>query len=226
MHRPMTIAIDGPAASGKSTLGALLAEELGFLYFDTGVMYRAVTLAALQQGLSREDEAAIGQLAQEVCIDVRPPTVGDGRAYDVLMDGIDVTWDIRLDAVNDLVSPVSAIAEVRQAMTEQQRRIAAENAVVMVGRDIGTVVVPDADLKLFLDASVEVRAQRRFEELQARGEQPDYEAVLASLKNRDRIDSSREIAPLKPAEDAIVIVADDLGIAEVLMKAKELVKNV
>lgn len=226
MQRPMTIAIDGPAASGKSTLGALLAEELGFLYFDTGVMYRAVTLAALQQGLSLEDGAGIGQLAQNVCIDVRPPTVADGRAYDVLMDGVDVTWDIRLDAVNDLVSPISAIAEVRKAMTEQQRRIAAENAVVMVGRDIGTVVVPDADLKLFLDASVEVRAQRRFEELLARGEQTDYEAVLASLNNRDQIDSSREIAPLRPAEDAIVIVVDDLDIEEVLMKAKELVKNV
>ncbi len=226
MARPMTIAIDGPAASGKSTLGALLAQDLGFLYFDTGVMYRAVTLAALQQGLSVEDEKAVGELAGSVRIDVRPPTVADGRAYDVILDGEDVTWEIRNDMVNDNVSLVSAYAEVRKAMTEQQRRIAQENAVVMVGRDIGTVVVPDADLKIFLEASAEVRAHRRYQELMDRGENPDFDAVLGSLKTRDRIDSNREIAPLKPAEDAVVIRADCMGIQQVLEKAKELVKNV
>lgn len=226
MARPKTIAIDGPAGSGKSTLGFLLAEELGYLYFDTGVMYRAVTLAVIQHGLAIEDEERIGQLANRVRIDVRPPSVGDGRASDVLLDGEDVTWAIRKEAVNAAVSPVSTYAAVRDAMTAQQRRIAHENRVVMVGRDIGTVVMPDADLKIYLDASVEVRAERRYQELLARGEEADYELVLASLKNRDRIDSGRKIAPLKPAEDAVIINADDLGIQEVLLKAKELAENV
>jgi cytidylate kinase len=226
MVRPTTIAIDGPAGSGKSTLGALLAEELGYLYFDTGVMYRAVTLAALQAGLAIEEEDAIGKLAYTIQIDVRPPTVDDGRKFDVLLDGQDVTWAIRSDAVNANVSPVSTYAAVRDAMTEQQRRIALNNKVVMVGRDIGTVVMPDADVKIYLDASVEVRAQRRLRELLNRGEDAAYEAVLNSLKNRDRIDSGRAIAPLRPAYDAVVILADNLTIAQVLEKAKALINHV
>lgn len=226
MNLPTTIAIDGPAASGKSTLGALLANALGYLYFDTGVMYRAVTLAALNAGIDICNEEAIGQLAEKVRIDVGPPSVEDGRDYDVLLDGHDVTWEIRCDAVNDFVSDVSVYAAVRKAMTEQQRRIALENKVVMVGRDIGTVVMPDADLKIYLDASAEVRAQRRYQEMVERGEPADFDAVLRSLQNRDQIDSSREIAPLKPAEDAVVIHADCLGIQEVLEIAKELVYRV
>jgi cytidylate kinase len=226
MARPTTIAIDGPASSGKSTLGALLAEDLGYLYFDTGVMYRAVTLAVIEHGLAIDDEAKIGQLAQEVRIDVRPPSVDDGRAYDVLLDGEDVTWAIRQDAVNAAVSPVSTYAAVRDAMTAQQRRIAHENKVVMVGRDIGTVVMPDAELKIYLDASVEVRAERRYQELLNRGVDADYDQVLKSLQNRDRIDSGREIAPLKPADDAVIINADNLGIQEVLAQAKDLANHV
>lgn len=221
MGLPTTIAIDGPAASGKSTLGSLLAKELGYLYFDTGVMYRAVTLAAIQSGLDVFDEAAVGKLAETVRIDVSPPSVDDGRDYDVLLNGEDVTWQIRAEAVNDHVSDISTYAAVRKAMTDQQRRIAKENKVVMVGRDIGTVVMPDADLKIYLDASVEVRAQRRYKEMLERGESADYDAVLRSLKNRDQIDSNRELAPLKPADDAVVINADRLGIQEVLEKAKE-----
>jgi cytidylate kinase len=226
MCLPTTIAIDGPAASGKSTLGALLAEALGYLYFDTGVMYRAVTLAALQTGVNIFDEEAIGQLAETIRIDVEPPSVDDGRDYDVILDGQDVTWLIRTDAVNAHVSDISIYARVRKAMTDQQRRIASENKVVMVGRDIGTVVMPDADLKIYLDASVEVRAHRRYKEMLERGEPADYEAVLRSLKNRDQIDSNREIAPLRPAEDAVVIQADCLGIHQVLERAKELVYRV
>lgn len=226
MELPTTIAIDGPAASGKSTLGSLLAKALGYLYVDTGVMYRAVTLAVLQAGVDVNDEQAVSALAEKVQIDVGPPSMDDGRDYDVLLDGVDVTWEIRADAVNDHVSDVSAYAAVRNAMTDQQRRIAKANKVVMVGRDIGTVVVPDADLKIFLDASVEVRAKRRCDEMLERGEPANYEAVLRSVKNRDLIDSSREIAPLKPAEDAVVIQADDLDIQQVLEKAKELVYHV
>ncbi len=226
MGSPTTIAIDGPAASGKSTLGMLLAQALGYLYFDTGVMYRALTLAALQRGLNVHDEAVIGALAETVHIDVGPPSVKDGRDCDVFLDGQDVTWEIRSDAVNSFVSDVSVYAAVRKAMTDQQRRIAYANKVVVVGRDIGSVVIPDADLKIYLDASAEVRAQRRYQEMVNRGEAADYEAVLRSLKNRDQIDSTREIAPLKVAEDAVVINSDDLGIEEVLEKAKELVYRV
>ncbi len=226
MELPQTIAIDGPAGSGKSTLGALLAKELGYLYFDTGVMYRAVTLAAINQGVDISNEEVIGKLANTVRIDVRPPSIQDGREYDVLLDGEDVTWNIRLDIVNAHVSEVSAYRAVRDAMTTQQRRIAQENAVVMVGRDIGTVVMPDADLKIFLDASIEVRALRRYLELCERGEEADIETVLSSLRHRDHIDSNREIAPLKAAEDAVIIQSDFMGIDEVLKKAMELVKNV
>lgn len=226
MELPKTIAIDGPAGSGKSTLGSLLAKELGYLYLDTGVMYRAVTLAVINAGLNMADETAIGDLAQEVCIDIRPPSVEDGRDVDVLLNGEDVTWKIRQDAVNAKVSPVSTFRAVRDAMTEQQRRIAQENNVVMVGRDIGTVVIPDADLKIYLDASVEVRAHRRYQEMLERGENPDFNAVLLSLRNRDNIDSNREIAPLKPAEDAFVIDSDCLDICQVFEKAKELVLSV
>ena len=226
MDLPTTIAIDGPAASGKSTLGALLAKDLDYLYFDTGVMYRALTLAVLQAGLKIEDEAAIGDLAEQVHIDIGPASMDDGRDYDVFLDGEDVTWAIRQDAVNAYVSDVSAYAAVRNAMTDQQRRIARENKVVMVGRDIGTVVMPDAALKIYLDASVEVRAQRRYQEMLDRGEEVEYESVLRSLENRDQIDSNREIAPLKAAQDAVVINADDLGIEAVLEKAKELVYRV
>lgn len=226
MGLPKTIAIDGPAGSGKSTLGALLARELGYLYFDTGVMYRAVTLAAINRGLNSSDEVAIGELANEVKIDVRPPSVQDGREYDVILDGDDVTWDIRMDIVNAHVSEVSIYKAVRDAMTAQQRRIAQENDVVMVGRDIGTVVMPDAELKIFLDASIEVRALRRYLEELDRGEEADIEAVLRSLRHRDNIDSNREIAPLKPAEDAVIIQSDCMSIKEVLDQALELIKNV
>jgi len=226
MELPQTIAIDGPGASGKSTLGALLAKALGYLYFDTGVMYRAVTLAVIESGIDLMNEEAIGTLAEKVHIDVKPPSIDDGRDYDVLLDGEDVTWKIRDEAVSDYVSDVSAYASVRNAMTDQQRRIAKENNVVMVGRDIGTVVMPDAELKIYLDASVEIRAQRRYQELLDRGEEVEFETVLKSLINRDQIDSNREIAPLKPAEDAVVIHADDMDIEQVLAKAKELVYSV
>ena len=226
MGLPNIIAIDGPAASGKSTLGLLLAKELGYLFFDTGIMYRALTLAALQRELNIEDEAAIGTLAETVHIDIETPSIDDGRDCDVLLDGQDVTWAIRSDEVNAYVSDVSVYAAVRKAMTDQQRRVASGNKVVVVGRDIGTVVTPNADLKIYLDASVEVRAQRRYREMINRGADADFDEVLRSLTNRDRIDSTREIAPLKVAEDAVVINSDDLSIEEVLAKAKELVYHV
>ncbi|HEY58905.1 MAG TPA: (d)CMP kinase [Anaerolineae bacterium] len=225
MGVPKIIAIDGPAASGKSTLAQRLAEALGYLYFDTGVMYRAVTWAALQRGLSLEDEAAMTVLAEEVRIDVRPPSQADGRAYDVLVDGQDVTWAIRRPQVDRWVSVVAAHPGVRRALTAQQRRIGQRGRVVMVGRDIGTVVLPEADLKIYLDASVEERARRRYQERRRRGEEVDFAEVLESMRKRDALDSSRDVAPLRPAEDAVIIRSDDLDADEVLARVLALVQQ-
>jgi cytidylate kinase len=219
------IAIDGPAASGKSTLGQSLASRIGYFYFDTGVMYRAVTLAGLQAGIPASDEDRITKKAFEISIDVRPPSQTDGRQYDVIVDGEDVTWEIRSEEVDANVSEVSAYSGVRQAMTERQREIGKRGNVIMVGRDIGTVVLPEADLKLFLDASVEARARRRFEERRARGEDVSYEEILESMRTRDRIDSSRDVAPLHPAQDAIIIDSTDLSIEDSLERALELIEG-
>lgn len=222
MTIPNSIAIDGPASSGKSTIGVRLAERLGYLFFDTGIMYRAVTLAVIRKGIDINDEDEVTRLAQIVHIDVRSPSIADGRKEDVLLDGEDVTWAIRDPEVEKWVSKISAYAGVRKAMTQLQRRIGKRGRVVMVGRDIGTVVMPDADLKIYLDASLEERARRRYQELVQRGESVTLKEVLVGLKKRDQIDSSREIAPLKPAKDAVILNTDGLSIEEVLKKALEL----
>jgi cytidylate kinase len=225
LSKPSTIAIDGPAAAGKSTIGELLARRLGYLYFDTGCMYRAVTWVALERGIPIHDEAAITALAEELEIRVTPPTAEDGRQYTVYADGQDATWDIRRPEVDANVSPVSAYPGVRAALTAQQRRIAQRGRIVMVGRDIGTVVIPDADLKIYLDASPQERARRRYLELLARGQEADYEAILHDMRKRDTIDSQREAAPLRPAEDAVIVNTDGLSIAEVLKEVIKLVNE-
>ncbi len=225
MSIPKIIAIDGPAASGKSTVAEKLAADLDYLYFDTGVMYRAVTLAALRKLHSVQDEPQVTGIAEQVDIDVLPPGAADGRLYDVLVDGEDVTWAIRQPEVDRNVSQVSAYPGVRRAMTEQQRRIGQRGGVVMVGRDIGTVVFPEAELKIFLDASVEERARRRFEEVIGRGQIANYDDILDAMKRRDQMDSSRAIAPLRPAADAVIVNTDDLNICQVLKKVKNLVQN-
>jgi cytidylate kinase len=213
---PSTIAIDGPAATGKSTVGALLADRLGYMYFDTGVMYRAVTWAALSRGIAIEDEAGMIALAEELVIDVDRPSKNDGRQYTVLADGQDVTWQIREPAVDGGVSLVSTYPGVRYSLTAQQRRIASGGQIVMVGRDIGTVVMPDAELKIYLDASIEERVRRRYQEVMARGDQTDHATIVESVRLRDRIDSGRVLAPLVAAPDAVVIDTTDLGVAQVL----------
>jgi len=222
--KPTTIAIDGPAASGKSTIAAALAHKLNYLYFDTGVMYRAATWAALDRGVAISDEAAVTKLTESLQIDVKPPSQDDGRQYDVVCDGIDVTWAIRSPEVDANVSPVSVYPGVRSALTAQQRRIGLRGSVVMVGRDIGTVVLPEAPLKIYLDASAEERARRRYAEVQARGDQSQtYEAILENVKQRDAIDSGRATAPLKAAPDAVIIDSTKLSIDEVVARVEQLI---
>jgi cytidylate kinase len=220
MSIPDVITIDGPASSGKSTVGAILARDLNYLYFDTGVMYRAVTLGVLQSNIQLSDEAEITRLAETIKIDIREPSKDDGRQYDVLLDGIDVTWMIRTREVDQSVSPISTYSGVRKAMTDQQRKIGLRGKVVMVGRDIGTVVLPEAKLKIYLDASAEERANRRYKELIGRGEATEYDNILAGIQKRDEIDSTRQIAPLKPARDAVIIDTDQLSIIEVVEKIR------
>jgi cytidylate kinase len=224
MPQPSIIAIDGPAASGKSTLGKKLADELGYLFFDTGLMYRAVTWIALQHGVSIPDEAAVTALAEETEIDIRPPSQDDGRNCDILAEDQDITWEIRRPEVEAHVSQVSAYPGVRKALSGQQRRIGRRGRVVMVGRDIGTVVLPDADLKIYLDASAEERARRRYQELIDRGEQADYAEILSAMRRRDQIDSTRAVAPLRPAQDAIILDSDRLSVEQVLQAVRQLTR--
>lgn len=223
-NTPSIIAIDGPAASGKSTLGLRLAEALHYLFLDTGVMYRAVTWLVLDRGIDVNDEAAVTILAENVPVDVAPASINDGRACDVIVEGKDITWQTRLPEVEVNVSPVSAYRGVRAALTQQQRRIGLRGHVVMVGRDIGTVVLPEADLKIYLDASAEERARRRYEEILGRGDEANYEEILTKVRERDRIDSTRDVAPLKIAEDAIILDSDQLNADEVFEKALALCK--
>jgi cytidylate kinase len=210
------IAIDGPAASGKTTVAQRVAERLGYLFFDTGVMYRAVTHAALTRGVSPDDEAAVAALAESLAIDVRSPSVADGRLYDVLSDGEDVTWRIRTAETDRHVSQISAYRGVRQAMTRRQREIGLRGQVVMAGRDIGTVVLAEADLKIFLEATVDSRARRRQAELLGRGEPREYEEIRQAMAARDEYDSTRELAPLRAAPDAVRLDTTEMSVDQVV----------
>jgi cytidylate kinase len=221
---PSIIAIDGPAASGKSTLGLKLARALGYLFFDTGVMYRAVTWLALKLDIDPREEAKVTALAEQTQIDVAPASKEDGRVCDILIAGQDITWETRLPEVDANVSVVSAYAGVRTALSQQQRRIGQRGRVVMVGRDIGTVVLPEADLKVYLDASAEERAERRYKEILARGGKADFDDILAKVNERDRIDSTRDVAPLKIPGDAVVINSNKLDAEQVFQKVLALCK--
>ena len=211
MPKPISIAIDGPAASGKSTLAQALAEKLGYVYFDTGAMYRAVTLVALNRGVNLNDENALEKIAREINIELKPASKNDGRLSDVFIDGVDSTFAIRTKEVDNNVSGVSAFQRVRKALTEKQRAVGERGGVVMAGRDIGTVVLPNAPLKIYLDANIEERARRRHAELLERGIKPTLEQIMDGLRERDKIDSGRAVAPLKSAEDAVILKTDGMS---------------
>ena len=225
MPTPRTVAIDGPAGAGKSTIGALVAERLGYLFLDTGAMYRAVALAAMRRGIDPDDGPRLTKLAGEIRIAIGPPTVRDGRAYTVLLDGADVTWAIRSPEVDSIVSRVARVPYVRDVMVEQQRKIASQGRIVMVGRDIGTVVLPGADRKIFLTASAAERARRREEELAARGEKRTRQELLTEILRRDELDSKRTVAPLRAANDAILVETDGLSVREALDRVMQVTRS-
>ena len=222
---PRVIAIDGPAAAGKSTVGREIGIRLGYPFLDTGAIYRAMTWAALHRGVDLSDEDALSELAASLNIDVGSPTPESIEPSTIFVDGIDVTRFLRQPEVEAAVSLVSRVAGVRNALVKLQRDLAGRNAVVMAGRDIGTVVLPNADLKLYLDASVEERARRRFVELTALGMDLTEEDVLRDLRRRDRIDSERSVSPLRPAEDAVILDTDGLTLEKVVQRLMEIVEG-
>ena len=222
----MIIAIDGPSGAGKSTLAKKLAKALDFTYLDTGAMYRALALKILRQGVDLADDMKLVPLVNSTAVDLR----GDAAELQVLLDGINVAAEIRTPAVSQMASKASALKIVRDRMLELQRRLGRQGNVVAEGRDIGTVVFPDAQVKIFLSASAAERARRRFAELQAAGEAVDLEATLREIEERDKRDSERELAPLRKADDAVVIdsstsTADEVAasvLAEIRMKQNEI----
>lgn len=220
-RKKLVIAIDGPAASGKSTTAKLVAARLGYLHIDTGAMYRAFTLKLLRSGQDRFYSKKIATLADSTRIELLP----DNGSLKVLLDGEDVTENIRSSEVTTAVSSVSAVREVRQAMVREQRRLGKGGGVVLEGRDIGTVVFPDAELKIFMVASIEARALRRQRELEAKGVTADLDTLIKEIRERDEKDSRREESPLRKADDAIVLDTSTMTIDEqvefVVQKAKE-----
>lgn len=210
------IAIDGPGAAGKSTVAVEVADQLDALLFDTGALYRVVTLLALRTGTRISDGEALSGLANTVSIELRAASIDDGRTSDVLLDGEDVTWAIRTPDIDASVSEVSAHPAVRDALLDIQRRIADGIDAVLVGRDIGTVVIPDAGLKVYLDASAEERARRRYLDMRRRSVDIGYETILEDLRRRDEYDAGRAVSPLRKASDAIAIATDGRDVDDIV----------
>ena len=222
---PRTIAIDGPSASGKSSVGYLVAERLGYLFLDTGATYRALTWLALQRRVHLEDEEGLVRLAAQVEMNLGPPAAESCERCTIWVDGEDLTGVLRQPEVERGVSLVSRVPQVRRALVAVQRRLASRRRVVMAGRDIGTVVLPSADLKIYLDASVEERARRRHEEMVALGRSFTQSDVRQQILRRDAIDSGREDSPLRAAEDAVVMSTDGLNQEQVVEKIVALVEG-
>jgi cytidylate kinase len=222
---PRTIAIDGPSASGKSSVGYLVAERLGYLFLDTGATYRALTWLAIQRGVDLEDEESLGRLAAQVDMKLGPPAAASCERCTIWVDGEDVTAVLRRPEVEAGVSLVSRVPQVRRPMVALQRRLASRRRVVMAGRDIGTVVLPNADLKVYLDASLEERARRRQEQLATLGRTSSQNDIGEEILRRDAIDSGREASPLRVAEDAIVINTDGLNQEQVVERVVALAEG-
>ena len=222
---PKTIAIDGPAGAGKSTIGRLLAQRLGYLFLDTGVMYRAVALAALRRGISATNEPTLAEVAETLPIHVRMPNdnEADGRLSTVLVGNEDVTWELRRPEVEAVVSEIASHPTVRHALVKQQRRLSMKGPVVMVGRDITTEVLPDADLKIYLDASLQERARRRYDELVERGRDVTYKQVEAEIAHRDDLDMHRAAGALRQADDALRVFTDGHTVEQTLEKILDIV---
>lgn len=216
MTTPRTIALDGPAGVGKSTVGRLLADRHGYLFLDTGVLYRAVSLEAIRRGVAATDGAGLTTVARNLDILMLRAEPDSGRMYIVRLAGEDVTDGLRSPQVEAIVSQVSAHPDVRAALLERQREIARSSRSVLVGRDIGTTVLPDADFKVYLDASVEERARRRHRERLAKDPLFPYERVVEELKHRDKLDSGRAASPLRIPEDALVIDTNGKDVEAVL----------
>lgn len=219
------IAIDGPAGSGKTTLAVRLAERLGAIYLDTGMLYRAATALALNSGLTTDQGDVIARRIDEGAITVRPPSVADGRASDVLLDGIDITTRLRTPEIDQNVSAYSAIPVVREAMLPLQRSFARDQRVVMVGRDIATVVFPNAAVRIYLDASLDERARRRWLDLVATHPAVTVDAVRADLARRDGIDSTRDIAPLEIASGSTIVDSNGKSIEDVTNEIAAIVEQ-
>ncbi|HEY9788575.1 MAG TPA: (d)CMP kinase [Candidatus Obscuribacterales bacterium] len=218
MRARYKIAIDGPAGAGKSTVAKRVADELAYTFIDTGAMYRAAALLSMREGLPLSEPTEIARVVANARIELRCEESAAGRKARVFLNGEDVSDQIRTQEVTKVVSPLSAIPAVRTSLVEQQRRIAEGGAVVLEGRDIGTVVLPDAEVKIFLTASQEERAKRRLRDFQAMGEEADLAAILKDINERDARDSSRAIAPLKKAKDAVEINTDGLTVEEVVQQ--------
>ncbi|MFN8555081.1 MAG: (d)CMP kinase [Candidatus Obscuribacterales bacterium] len=214
VSKTLQIAIDGPAGAGKSTVAKKIADALHYLYIDTGAMYRAATWLVVQKGISFDDRDAIVKAVAESKIELKPGH--DEEKILVFVNGEEVTKLIRSQNITKLVSKLAAIGAVREQLVNQQRHLAMAGGVVLDGRDIGTVVLPDANIKIFLTASPAVRAQRRLLELQAAGENPDYDTLLKDIIERDQMDTNREIAPLRMADDAVAILSDKMTVDEVV----------
>jgi CMP/dCMP kinase len=217
----LIIAIDGPSGAGKSTLARRLARELGFIYLDTGAMYRALALKVLRQGFDLADDARLARLVESTEIDLQEE---NGR-LEVLLDGNNVAHEIRAPEVSQMASKVSALKIVRARMLDLQRSMARRGSVVAEGRDIGTVVFPNAEVKIFLDASAEERARRRFAELRAAGRPADLSETLREMEERDKRDSERDLAPLRMADDALRIDSSSVSADNVAAKVLSEIRN-
>lgn len=217
----MNIAIDGPAGAGKSTIAKFAAGKLGYIYVDTGAMYRAVALALLEAGTDVSDTDAVAEAITNLTVDI----CYEQNAQQVYLNGTNVTGSLRKEEVGNMASKSSAIPCVREKLLELQRKLARENDVVMDGRDIGTNILPNAEVKIYLTASSSVRAKRRYDELKEKGETPDIQKIEADIIARDKQDMERTIAPLKQAEDAVYIDSSELGITQVVDKIMEIVNE-